>query len=474
MSEAESSLASGGGGVNLQLAKLKEANNKYKSLLKMAKDRIHKQEDELEKMQAESKTLRGQIEAERLRSSSSGQTEEGTSKSTNKEESSGGLPKDTRCVDAEGEVVRVNQRIKVEADGSEIESDNSQRNNLQKDSRSNVSDGGDDMDRFEIWALLEYETRQSDPDAMLMNQSSSVRPSARWNSWKKFRSESELSDYIRRDTGEPISLPSYSLSPEQSMTLERESQQAVSHITEEFRRYRVRAEVLRKQSDAALRALHSSNVHTTQQKIEGEDWANTLQQAKSEHVQLVALKKELHEQESQWKSAYEILLAENNALKGSGAEALLASQWRHRYEAVCKEKEDMALKLEISNRQLADGTANSKYEKKYREMKESFRLYRKKAKEIFEQQQRGEMPRSAVGLGDTNGHGGGNLTSAINDRVGEDARFAYLKNLMVNYLTANDAVREQMEVAICTVLRFSREDLEKVEAAKNENESWLF
>ena len=37
----------------IQIMKLREANNKYKSLLKMAKERIQEQEEELEAMQSE-------------------------------------------------------------------------------------------------------------------------------------------------------------------------------------------------------------------------------------------------------------------------------------------------------------------------------------------------------------------------------------------------------------------------------------
>lgn len=102
-------------------------------------------------------------------------------------------------------------------------------------------------------------------------------------------------------------------------------------------------------------------------------------------------------QEAQWKEAYDLLMAENNSLKSSGSEAMLASQWRHRYETCVAEKEDLEsrLKMEVAR---ADALAEhrreedaGKYEMKYRDLKESFRLYRKKAKEIFEAQQRGDV-----------------------------------------------------------------------------------
>jgi hypothetical protein len=96
------------------------------------------------------------------------------------------------------------------------------------------------------------------------------------------------------------------------------------------------------------------------------------------------------QQDAQWKEAYDVLLAENNVLKSSGSEAMLASQWRQRYEVCLKEKEDTENKLKMERQKSESTDAGGKYELKYRDLKESFRLYRKKAKEIFEAQQSGE------------------------------------------------------------------------------------
>ena len=101
------------------------------------------------------------------------------------------------------------------------------------------------------------------------------------------------------------------------------------------------------------------------------------------------MKAEMSRQEAQWKEAYDVLMAENEALKSSGSEALLASQWRQRYETCLKEKEDLESKLKTESQRNENADAG-KYEVKYRDLKESFRLYRKKAKEIFEAQQSGQ------------------------------------------------------------------------------------
>lgn len=241
------------------------------------------------------------------------------------------------------------------------------------------SGGGDAMDTndsHEIWALIEYES----PDTN--NNNNDINPLntpsfRRHKQWICFKTESALSDYIRRDTGEPLTLPPYSLSPDQSHQLEEETKKQVASISEEFRRFRVRAEVAKKQADATVRALHTNSVQTTRMRIEGQDIESELAQAKTDHVKLTALRSELAEQEARWKESYDLLLAENEKLKSSGAEALLAAQWRHRYEACLKEKEDAITNLNMEkekNMEIQDQKKRvdaGKYEAKYRDLKVS-------------------------------------------------------------------------------------------------------
>lgn len=129
-----------------------------------------------------------------------------------------------------------------------------------------------------------------------------------------------------------------------------------------------------------------------------------MEQARTEHEQLERLRAEMAAQEAQWKEAYDLLMAENNSLKSSGSETLLASQWRQRYETCVSEKEDLESRLQMELEK-ADAFNEvrrkedaGKYEMKYRDLKESFRLYRKKAKEIFEAQQRGDVAVSVSGI----------------------------------------------------------------------------
>lgn len=261
------------------------------------------------------------------------------------------------------QIVRIWQRIKVELEAHQLN-----------------AKGGNE----EIWALVELEMLDPDQTEPL------AQPPKRIKKWKRFDSEADLADYIRRDTGEPLTLPPYSLTPQQSAKIQEEAKTSVSKITEDFRRFRVKAEMARKQAETQIKEMQNSNVESAKRRIEGQESSlSDKDQERSELSRLERMRSEMARQETQWKEAYDILLAENNTLKLSGSEALLASQWRQRYEACLQEKVEAENQLKME-RQKADTADAGKYEMKYRDLKESFRLYRKKAKEIFEAQHAGQ------------------------------------------------------------------------------------
>jgi DNA repair exonuclease SbcCD ATPase subunit len=390
--------------ISLQLKKLNEANNKYKNLLKMAKERIQKQEEELETLRREKEDLEGRLPTE----------EDETANQIVLEDNSVGGGDETT-------IVRVWQRIKTPvAEGLE-----------------------------EIWALMEME---------VISDSLSDTPSKRFKEWKKFKSEAELQDYIRRDTGEPLQMPAFSLTPDESDKIQKEAMAQVASISEEYRRFRVKSELSRKQAEAQIRDLQNNNVQSAARRIEKQDLQQEIEQARSAGNQVEQLRRELAAQEAHWKEAYDTLLAENDSLKSSGSEALLASQWRQRYEACLQEKEELKARLESNG--TGDSGDEAKYEMKYRDLKESFRLYRKKAKEIFEAGNMGNL---------------GSVENAMNvtGKSSSDAKLNYLKNLMVNYFTAEDNMKDQMETAIGTVLQFSPDELSKIQKKKAASESWF-
>jgi len=453
--------ASNSSKVTAQMQKMRDANNKYKNLLKMAKERIEQQEIELKDMR----------ENERKRAE-----EETASKETGGDNNSNANYLDDANDDLNNNswiLTRVSQRIRVDLETNE-----------------------------EIWALCEWDRDESDEQQFLINNNNNKNPANnKRKQWKRFDSESDLTDFIRRDTGEPLTLPPYSLTQQQSSRMVSEAEKKVSAITEEYRRFRVKSGMSRKQMDAQIRDLQSSQVESAKRQIEGvgrhveqELEANRRTENGTE---LKRMRAEAARQEDQWKEAYDILLKENEALKMPGSDALLASQWRQRYEACAKERDEAVNKLQSAQQRheqhkqqqqsasfssppnvrnkSTSGSGEGKYEMKYRDLKESFRLYRKKAKEIFESQ-------------NTNtGGGADNRKSSSSNRSGrvvlqqmsqhnfnnadEDSKLSYLKNLMVNYLTADPEVRDHMESAIGTVLKFTQNDIAAIEKKKTDA-SW--
>ena len=157
-------------------------------------------------------------------------------------------------------IVSVCQRVKAPVQQQQLS--NSSNNNSNGNSNGDLNTTTPSLE--EIWALIEFEEYNPDmPESTL--------PPKRYRKWKRFDTESELSDFIRRDTGEPLTLPPYSLAPDQSARIQEKAKQEVSQITEEFRRFRVRAELARKQADAHIKELQSSHVQTAQRRIEGQD-----------------------------------------------------------------------------------------------------------------------------------------------------------------------------------------------------------
>jgi len=147
----------------------------------------------------------------------------------------------------------------------------------------------------------------------------------------------------------------------------------------------------RKQAESQIRELQNSNVESAKRRIEAQNEASAIEEdsdaSRNQNSKIEKLRSEMMRQEVQWKEAYDVLMAENEALKSSSSQAMVASQWRQRYEICVKEKQELADRLKEKQSLKSESTDVEKYEMKYRELKESFRLYRKKAKEIFEDQQ---------------------------------------------------------------------------------------
>jgi len=324
--------------LSVQLKRLNDANAKYKNLLKLAKERIQSQDEEVQSLKSDKEALEERLIADEKEAAKHIDLDETSRKSNN----------NAAADNAEINIVRVCQRIRG---------------------------GSGAVDDETIWALMELEK-------VLKNDDVVVQPA--YKEWIRFDTESELHDYIRRDTGEPLQLPPYSLSPEQSARIQQEAATQVSRITEDFRRFRVKSELARKQADAQIRDLQSLQARSAAQRIEqggtnnsGSTLGATGGAAGGGGAVVERLKAEMAAQEAHWKESYDALLKENQALQSAGSEALLAAQWRQRYETCVKEKEQLQMRLDNGNGTSSHYPAangggaggDDKYEAKYRDLK---------------------------------------------------------------------------------------------------------
>ena len=84
----------------------------------------------------------------------------------------------------------------------------------------------------------------------------------------------------------------------------------------------------------------------------------------------------LNEQELKWKTAYEKVVKDNEILRNRGTEALLATQWRERYETCLKERDELSEKLKVYMMKTEGSGLNGKsVEQVYLDLKEEYKVY---------------------------------------------------------------------------------------------------
>merc|ERR1719362_1504598 len=122
------------------------------------------------------------------------------------------------------------------------------------------------------------------------------------------------------------------------------------------------------QTYATLRSLHNSKYTLTRECNECKDLENELVKTQKNHLEIFFLREQMKNQETRWKEAYDSLMAENKLLRSFRGEALLAAQWRTRYETCLSEKKkleygvnmEIKISLKAVNRESTDDTV--KYE----------------------------------------------------------------------------------------------------------------
>eukprot|EP00752_Nemacystus_decipiens_P004528 g4135.t1 len=280
--------------------------------------------------------------------------------------------------------------------------------------------------------------------------------------WKGFADEAAVSEFADSvNVGEPLKIPPVSLSPEESATVLEDARKQVASIREEYRKFRVKSELGRKQREAEIRQVSAESIAEKQRRISGQGAAADKEQVQALEDELQRLRNELADKEETWRHAYQKQVQETEVLKREGGDTALAAQWRQRYEKLSVEKEDAMAKLEMfkgdgggGRGAGGQGEAVASLMKKYQDLKEEYRLYRKKAMHAIQ------------GAGAAGGGGG---------LEAQDPKLQYLKNLMLKYLGTDEGeAREHMERAIATVLQFSEQERQNLkEARQAQTVAWM-
>lgn len=214
------------------------------------------------------------------------------------------------------------------------------------------------------WILIEYEGSDKD------------------DGWKCFSNEQELDDFIQRIPGVPLSKPPRCLSPNESASIEEECKKKVDRIVEEFRRFKVRAEIARKQKDAEAKQAAL---------IVGNGLGPCIEEYEKVKVKTDKETRD-NNNDNEYKSirlAYEKVVKENEHLKTRGGDAMLASQWREKYETLMKEKDEVEDKLKIYTKVLNDSTSskagNRNLERAFIELRDEYKEFRRRVMAIDKQ-----------------------------------------------------------------------------------------
>ena len=222
--------------------------------------------------------------------------------------------------------------------------------------------------------------------------------------WICFNSEAELSDYIQRVQGVPLVSPARSLTPAESQKIVSEAQAKVDQIVEEFRRFKLRTDIARKQRDAETRqalmltasptAPGSLGAGTAIANGSSSSSSNSSSSSRSSSSygaingkgSRTSTGTEAGEEssgaqpdsETRWRSAYKQVVRENEQLRNRGGDMMLANQWRERYDSLLRERDDLTEKLRVFTKMDSGGGSGvggvRSLEQAYLDLKDEYKV----------------------------------------------------------------------------------------------------
>ena len=227
------------------------------------------------------------------------------------------------------------------------------------------------------------------------------------------------------------------------------TQHNLERVQEEFRRYRVRSEIQKKQQETELNRVMQANLAFQQRRIAGDDGINA-KLRESEHkvddlcVELKSQKKVLNKHHSEM-------------------------------EKYKKENSQLMQLLETGNRRRdSEGILG-----KYKELQKEYEGYKARAMEALKHKD--AAIKRALNNGGGGGGGGGGGSHSKHSKFGASARVLpknatteYLKNTIIQYMATDQVeVKEHMEAAIATVLQFTNQDVDFLKARREAGEGWV-
>ena len=236
------------------------------------------------------------------------------------------------------------------------------------------------------------------------------------------------------------------------------TQHNLERVQEEFRRYRVRSEIQKKQQETELNRVMQANLAFQQRRIAGDDGINaTLRESEAKVDDLsVELKQKL---KSLHKQTLEV-------------------------EKYKKENAQLIQLLETgSRRRDSEGLLG-----KFKKLQKEYDGYKSRATEALKHKDAaikralenggggGGSGGSGSGKNSRHGKGGSNYSSGLTSArvLPKNPTTEYLKNTIIQYMATEQVeVKEHMEAAIATVLQFTHQDMQFLKQRRDDGQGWV-
>ncbi|ETK78323.1 hypothetical protein, variant 7 [Phytophthora nicotianae P10297] len=333
-----------------------------------------------------------------------------------------------------------------------------------------------------LWCLVEYVNENELDDSTEF-------------AWHCFHNEEEIQEYANRATGEPLTLPDLSMAPYEVERVKNSLKEEIDRVQEEFRRYRVRSEITRKQKDAEIRKMSMNVMAKQTEQISETDLSGELQSSKAQIRRLTKAQAEAEERESDWRRKFEKLMKDYEKLSGTMGETILAMEWRERYEQSVREKQELEKKMEelklMTSGAFGNGSDNGNGD--LQSLRQEFAQYRKRALNAVEQKEKELNDIQAQYHENGGGSSNASRTNSFKEvrvrRMSMESNSSlsgfetpnatktneYLKNIVYKYMASDqDEAKEHMEKAIATVLNFTPAEISAIQEKRKQQQGWFW